>query len=114
MHELSVTENILSLVRQYAHNANARKVTDIYLIIGRLAGIIDDSVQFYWDILCKDTLCEGSQLHFRHIPATMLCQDCGNEYTLERELTPCTACGSPKVTVIAGDEFMLESIEIER
>ncbi len=44
----------------------------------------------------------------------MVCLDCGKKYTLEDELSPCPKCGSAKIRVVSGDEFNLESIEIER
>jgi hydrogenase nickel incorporation protein HypA/HybF len=97
------------------HRENhAKRVTDLYLVIGRLSSIVDDSVQFYWEMITQDTLCAGSTLHFQRIPATLICQDCANEYILQDELTPCPACGSPKVKVTSGEQFYLDSIEIEK
>jgi hydrogenase nickel incorporation protein HypA/HybF len=114
MHELSVTESVLDIACQHAEKAHAKKVTDVYLVIGQLSSIVDESVQFYWNLITKDTLCEGSILHFRRIPATLVCLECQNEYTLDRDLTPCPACHSARVRVTAGDEFNLESIEIKK
>lgn len=114
MHELAVTESVLNLAVEHAQKAGARKVTDLYLVIGRLASIVDDSVQFYWEILTKDTLCEGSTIHFKRVPAELLCLDCAKTYTLDSELTPCPHCGSARVKVTSGDQFFLDSIEIEQ
>ena len=112
MHELSVTESVLDIACKHAEKAQAAKVTDIYLVIGRLSSIVDDSVQFYWDVISKDTLCENAKLHFRRIQAELVCLDCSNKYELNQELMPCPACGSARVRVLTGDEFNLESIEI--
>lgn len=114
MHELAVTESILDIAVKYAQQAEASKVTDLYLVIGRLSSIVDDSVQFYWEIVSEDTLCAGSKLHFQRVPATMACLDCGKEYTLEGELMPCPECKSARVKVASGDQFFLDSIEIEK
>jgi hydrogenase nickel incorporation protein HypA/HybF len=114
MHELAVTESILDIAVKYAGQAEARRVTDLYLVIGRLSSIVDDSVQFYWDMLSENTLCAGSKLHFQRIPAELLCLECGNIYTLDSELSPCPACDSMKVKVTSGDQFFLDSIEIEK
>lgn len=113
MHELSVTESILNAAISHAHKADAKKVTDLNLIIGALSSIVDDSVQFYWDMISQGTLCEGSQLHFKRINARLRCLDCGNEYELEKELQPCPKCGSMNIKILSGDEFRLESIEIQ-
>jgi hydrogenase nickel incorporation protein HypA/HybF len=114
MHELAVTESILNIATTHAQQANASHVTDINIILGRLSSIVDDSVQFYWDIISQETICSGSKLHFERIPAKLACLDCGHTYTLEGELTFCPECQSDRVTVISGDEFRLDSIEITK
>ncbi len=112
MHELAVTESILNTAEKYARQSGAIRVTDLYLIIGRLSSIVDDSVQFYWEMISQGTLCEGSRLHFQRVPASLKCLNCGNEYTLDSELSTCPACDSAKVRVTSGDQFYLDSIEI--
>lgn len=114
MHELAVTESILDIAVKYAQQAEAQRVTDLYLVIGRLSSIVDDSVQFYWDMISENSLCAGSKLHFQRVPAQMLCLDCNQEYTLDSELQGCPHCDSAKVKVISGDQFFLDSIEIEK
>ena len=113
MHELPITQNILRIANQYAEQANASRVTDLYLVIGQLSSIVDDSIQFYWDVISKDTLCQGATLHFKRIPAELRCLDCDHTYALSRELTTCPQCDSTHIRVIAGEEFRLDSIEIE-
>lgn len=113
MHEYSVTENILNIACKHAANANAKRVTDIHITIGQLSSIVDDSVQFYWDIISKDTICEKATLHFNRIPAEIMCLACGNTYPIKDGLTACPECSSVRIKVIAGEEFLLDSIEIE-
>lgn len=114
MHELSVTESILEIACKHAEKAQAIKITDIYLVIGRLSSIVDDCISFYWDMISKDTICENAKLHFKRIPAILICLECDEQYTIEEELTPCPNCGSARVRILSGDEFNLESIEIQR
>jgi len=113
MHELAVTESILEITLRHAEQANARRVTDIHLVLGDLASIVDDSVQFYWDMISKDTLAEGSTLHFRRIEALMKCQDCGERYKPGDGQLRCPKCEGGRVRVIAGEEFRLEAIEVD-
>lgn len=114
MHELAVTESILEIALKHAEQAEATQVTDLYIVIGQLSSIVDDSVQFYWDMITDGTLCSGSKLHFQRVPAEMTCLSCGNSYTLQSELTVCPACGSAQVKVVSGEQFYLDSIEIEK
>ncbi|HLF91003.1 MAG TPA: hydrogenase maturation nickel metallochaperone HypA [Anaerolineales bacterium] len=113
MHELTVTQNLLELAERYGTEAGATRVTDLYLVIGQLSSFVDESLQFYWDMISEGTLCSGAALHFQRVPAWFACQQCGTEYPLERELECCPACNSPRITLLRGDEFRLESIEIE-
>jgi hydrogenase nickel incorporation protein HypA/HybF len=114
MHELAVTENILSIATKHAEQAQATHVTDIHITIGQLSSVVDESVQFYWDIVSENTLCYGAKLHFNRIPAEFICTDCKTKFNLNQELAPCPNCGSIRVRIVSGEEFFLESIEIER
>ena len=114
MHELAVAESILNIALKHARQVEATRVTDLYLVIGRLSSIIDESIQFYWDIISEKTICQGAKLHFQRVPAQMTCLNCGKAYTIDGELTPCPACGSSRVKVSSGEQFFLDSIEIEK
>jgi hydrogenase nickel incorporation protein HypA/HybF len=113
MHELSVTQNLLDIALRHARQSGAAQITDLYLVIGQLSSVIDDSVQFYWDFISKDTPAEGARLHFRRVPARLECQECRRAYSLEGEGLLCPACGTSRVKVLAGDEFTLEAIDVE-
>ncbi len=113
MHELSVTESILKIAVQHATQANAVRVISLQLVIGQLSSIVDDSVKFYWDMISEGTLCEGAQLHFERRLAMLKCLDCDQLYTLNGELIDCPNCHSARIKVVAGEEFYLESIEVE-
>jgi hydrogenase nickel incorporation protein HypA/HybF len=74
MHELSVTENILEIALRHAAEAQANRITNLYLVIGQLSSIVDDSIQFYWDIITRGTPAEGAQLHFERIQTRLSCR----------------------------------------
>ena len=113
MHELSVTQGMLEIVLRHAQQAGAQRITQIHLVIGDLTSIVDDSVQFYFDFISQDTIAEGAQLVFQRTPATFRCRGCGNTFTPnERDFT-CPHCGGMRVGVVAGNEFRVESIEVE-
>jgi hydrogenase nickel incorporation protein HypA/HybF len=112
MHELAITESILTIALQHANKAKACRVTEINLVIGNLTSIIDDSISFYWEIISKDTICSQSTLRFTRIPGHLKCNDCLNEYDLENELIPCPQCNSSNVTILRGNEFRVDSIEV--
>ncbi len=97
MHELPVTESVLRIVLDHAQRAGARRVVRVNLLLGELSSILGDSVQFYWDLIAEGTLAEGAELRFQRVPAELRC----------------LACGSARVKVANGDQFLVESIEVE-
>jgi hydrogenase nickel incorporation protein HypA/HybF len=113
MHELSVTESILEISLRHAKKANAKRITNIYLVIGQLASIVDDSVQFYWDIVSKGTIAEEAILHFRRLSATLVCMECKHQYTPGSDGFSCPKCKSDRVKVISGEEFYMEAIDVD-
>jgi hydrogenase nickel incorporation protein HypA/HybF len=113
MHELSITEQIAAIAVKHGEKNAAQQITDLYLVIGELSSVIDESVQFYWDLITENTLCEGAKLHFKRIPALFRCLDCTTEYTLvQGELTSCPKCESSRMEIHQGKEFHLDSINI--
>jgi hydrogenase nickel incorporation protein HypA/HybF len=113
MHELAVTESILEISVRHANQSNAKKITNLYLVIGQIASIVDDSVQFYWDIVSKDTIADGARLHFRRLPATLACLDCSHQFQPSGDGFSCPNCGSDHIKVVSGNEFYMEAIDIE-
>ena len=113
MHELTVTESLLEIAIRHAQAQNARRITDLYLVLGQWSSIVDDSVQFYWDIISEGTIAKGATLHFRRVPVVLACQDCGKEYQPSSEEFACPQCGGSHAKIMAGEEFHLEAIDVE-
>ena len=112
MHELSITEDILRIVSAHAQKANAQSVTRINLVIGELTSFIDDSIQFYFEMLSPGTPAEGATLHFRRIKTRFRCRQCSYEFEPEDRNWICPECGALGGDVIAGKECYVESIEV--
>jgi hydrogenase nickel incorporation protein HypA/HybF len=114
MHELPVTESILSVALEAAQRAGARRIVAIDLLIGDLSSIVDDSVQFYFDLLSRGTAAEGATLRFRREPAVATCADCGHHFQVSPPLVPlCPNCGGLRLAVEGGRGFVVESIEVD-
>jgi len=113
MHELSITQSLLEIALRHAERASARRITRLNLVIGELTSIVDDSVQFYWDIVSQDTIAAGSELHFERVPGVLRCLSCDHTFPLDGRDYACPACNKEQIVVAGGDDFRLESIEVE-
>jgi hydrogenase nickel incorporation protein HypA/HybF len=110
MHELPITEGILKIATEAA---GGRRITVIHLVVGELSSIVDDSVQFYFDMLSKGTVADGAVLDFRRLPATVRCWECGHSFEVRAPLpSACEGCGSGKLQVTGGRELRVDSIEV--
>lgn len=113
MHELSVTQNVLNIVLEHAQRAGAQRIIAINLVVGELTGFIDDSIQFYFDMLSPDTIAAGAKLAIQRIPARLRCRACGEEFALKDSQWLCPKCSAIGGDILAGRELFIQSIEVE-
>ena len=114
MHELSVTQSLLKLAVEHAEAAKATRVTDIYIEIGQLSSYVDESVQFYWELIGKGTVAQGAKLHIHRVPMELECRDCGTCFRPKGASFECPKCKSDRVEVVSGDVFQLVGLDIEK
>jgi hydrogenase nickel incorporation protein HypA/HybF len=113
MHELPVTQSILEIVEQHASQAGASRVRRITLRLGQWSGFVDDSIQFYFDMLSDGTLAEGATLCFERVPVHFVCRNCGEGFSPPEYDWRCPKCGSLGGEMTSGREFYVDSIEVE-
>jgi hydrogenase nickel incorporation protein HypA/HybF len=112
MHELNITQNMLDLAVRHGQAAGAKRITALNLVVGEFSSVVDDSVQFYWDFVSQGTIAEGAALRFQRMPAVLQCLDCGQEFPRNADFI-CPACHGSRIVVKSGEEFFLQSIEVE-
>lgn len=113
MHELAVTQSILKIALENANAAKAKQIIGINLEIGQLASLVDESIQFYWDIISEGTIALGAKLNFTRVPTMMRCFDCGERFTPDTDSFGCPCCKSIRVQVVQGEEMRVSSIDVE-
>ncbi|MDQ3850474.1 MAG: hydrogenase maturation nickel metallochaperone HypA [Actinomycetota bacterium] len=110
MHEMSLAGAVVNTVRRHA---DGRKVLLVSMRIGRLRQVVLDTLEFYFEIVARDTVCEGAKLEIEDVPARLHCAKCDQEWEIELPAYICPTCGPGAVEVVSGEEFEVESIEIE-
>jgi len=113
MHELSITQSILSIAVEKANAVQAKRVTKINLTIGELSGIVDECVQFYFDFLSQDTIAAEANLCFHKPPIQLRCRNCATTFSPNNLDWACPDCQEQKIEIISGRECYVDSIEVE-
>jgi hydrogenase nickel incorporation protein HypA/HybF len=113
MHEAAITEQLLELTLRYAEEAGAVKVTRLNLVIGEFSSVVGESVEFYFEIMAKGGIAEGAELHFERVPGLLVCLACEKQFPMRDYDGQCPFCGEIRVQVADGDQFRLDSIEVE-
>ena len=113
MHELSITQNILSIALEKAQAVQASKINKINLTIGELTGIVADCVQFYFEHLSKDTIAAKAILFFEQPATRLCCRNCGTTFSPNNLDWACPDCHEQKVEIVSGRECYVNSIEVD-
>ncbi|HEY0672046.1 MAG TPA: hydrogenase maturation nickel metallochaperone HypA [Longimicrobiales bacterium] len=114
MHELPATRGILALALDTARAAQAERISSIDILIGEMTSIVDDSVQFYFDVMSKNTPAEGAKLNFKREAGVGTCLSCMTTFAVRPPLDPeCPYCHAFSVRVTGGNRFLVESIEVD-
>lgn len=108
MHELAITE---SLVDAVTARLPGQRVTCVRLEIGALSGVVAESVRFCFDLVTEGTCLEGAALEIAQPEAQCRCRSCGREFEPDGPIVLCP-CGSAEVTVLAGQELKITSVQV--
>jgi hydrogenase nickel incorporation protein HypA/HybF len=113
MHELSIAASIAEAVSETAAAYPGAQVREVRLRVGALAAVVEDSLQFCWDVTIEDTPLAGAKLVVRMMPVVMRCEACGVDEEIGVLSFRCPRCGAPAADLRQGRELEIESIEID-
>jgi len=113
MHELSIVESLLAVALENAEKTQATKILKIFVVVGDLSGVVDDSVKFYFRFLSEKTIAAGASIVFTHAPARLRCRRCNTVFSPEKLDFHCPDCKEQQVDIIGGRELYLDRLEVE-
>jgi len=130
MHEVSIAFGMIDEVMRIARENKAQKVTSINLRIGKMSGIVIDSLKFAFDaIKLEHPLLIDSEILIEEIPLMYECKNCKNIFNPEDVIPPCPPlskggwgdfrfpacpeCKSYSLKLISGEEMNIENLEVE-
>ncbi|HSV64752.1 MAG TPA: hydrogenase maturation nickel metallochaperone HypA [Mycobacteriales bacterium] len=108
MHELGITQSVVAAVSERMPEA---KVVRVRLEIGRLAGVVADSVRFCFDAVTAGTGLEGARLEIVEPAGQARCRQCDAVSEFQDLLLLCE-CGSADLEVLAGTQLLIKEVEV--
>jgi hydrogenase nickel incorporation protein HypA/HybF len=110
MHELSIADGVAQVV---ARHARGRRVTKVELRVGHLRQVVPSALQFAWQLIPDGTPLEGAELEIEDVPVRGRCRACQTHTTMESFPLQCGRCGSLDVELVAGEELLVDALELE-
>jgi hydrogenase nickel incorporation protein HypA/HybF len=113
MHELSLAMSVVDEVGQILAREKASQVLCISLSIGELSGVEREPFEFCFPFAAQGTPLEHAQLKIDTVKTAVLCGDCGKKSTPDFPMLVCAQCDSSNIKIVAGQDFLITSLEVE-
>jgi hydrogenase nickel incorporation protein HypA/HybF len=110
VHELSIAEAVVAIVERHAAGRTVRRVE---LQVGYLRQVVPDALTFAFELITEGTRLEGAELAIEEVPACGRCRSCGAETTMTWFPLQCRQCGGLDVELVAGEELLVDALELE-
>ncbi|MFZ2103721.1 MAG: hydrogenase maturation nickel metallochaperone HypA [Oricola sp.] len=112
MHEMSICESILNVLKEQARTQNFDTVKRVSLEIGPLAGVEIEALKFGFDVVMRDSIADGAALDIIETKGTAFCFGCGETVAIAARYEPCPTCGSHQLQVTGGEELRIKELEV--
>jgi hydrogenase nickel incorporation protein HypA/HybF len=112
MHELAITQNLISLIEQECTAQQICNPKQIVVDLGFFTTYSKDSILFYFNILKKEVpLLSKTKLKINTIAGKIICNECKTISTItDPRMILCQRCHSSDVQILQGKEFILKEI----
>jgi hydrogenase nickel incorporation protein HypA/HybF len=112
MHEMSICESILNVLKDQAREQNFDSVKRVCLEIGPLSGVEIEALRFGFDVVMRDSIADGATLDIIETEAAAFCFACGKPVVIAARYEPCPKCGSHQLQVTGGEELRIKELEV--
>ncbi len=112
MHELSIAQGILDLVRQHVPETQASQVRNVELRLGRMCGVVPESLSFCFEAVVAGSPFAQARLAIEQVPVRGVCRAYAATFEISEPVCLCPGCGSGQVRMTSGDEMHVVQIEL--
>jgi hydrogenase nickel incorporation protein HypA/HybF len=110
VHELSLCHAIAGVVSSHAQG---RHVDVVRVRVGALRQVVPDALTCCWSIIRDHEALPDARLELELVPAAVACRTCGQRSEISSRFSVlCPVCESTDVSVVAGEEFLVTSLDV--
>jgi len=113
MHELAICQALIEQVERVARENSASSIVEVVVSIGPLSGVEPALLEHAYPLAAAGTMAEHARLVVQAVPVKVRCRSCGVESEAVPNRLLCGACDDWQVDVTAGEELLLQRVEIE-
>jgi len=113
MHEFSIAESLLSIVREEIARHSLKNVISVKIKVGRFTAIQPEALSFCFELITKNTSLKGVALDIEVLTIKVYCEECREHFELEEPFMICPKCHSWNVRIESGRELYIDEIEVE-
>lgn len=113
MHEMSLAERVVQIIEEQARQQAFRRVREMRLEIGRLAGVEVEALRFALEVVSRGTLADGARITIIDTAGEGWCLECSAAVPLAARFDPCPHCGGYGVQPTAGTEMRVKELDVE-
>ncbi|MFO7765189.1 MAG: hydrogenase maturation nickel metallochaperone HypA [Pelovirga sp.] len=112
MHEFSLVSSLLDLVEADVRKHNARSATRVVVRVGEMSGVVAELLAEAFHVCKQGSFAEQAELVIEKQQVLIRCQ-CGYQGAIENRRFVCPVCGMADVEVTAGEDMILQQLELE-
>ncbi len=113
MHEMSLAENIMQIIEETALEQKFSRVKTVWLKIGQLACVEQESLRFFFDVVTQDSIAQQAKLEIIEVAGQAQCSQCNCHVSIVTLYEACPHCGNYSLQVIQGDGMQIKELEVE-
>lgn len=113
MHELAVTKGLLKICLEEGEKHKIKKIRKINIKVGELTDLLPACIEYYFNIVSKDTIAENTKINVEKIPVEIKCNECGYIGVLGKNNYVCPKCKGIVYEITKGKEFYLDTMEVD-
>jgi hydrogenase nickel incorporation protein HypA/HybF len=110
VHELSIAQAVVDIALRCAPD---RRVARVEVKVGHLRQVVPSALAFSFELVAMGTPAEGAELVIDEVPARVSCRECGAVSSVAGWPLACAGCDGLHVDVIAGDELLVDAVEVD-